>query len=133
MKHMTSATLLFFALSLPAAADHHEPATDLRTAFSEADGDGNGHIDREEFHLRVVELFFHADLDKNGFVTPKEIDEVTLFHENIEATDRNGDGRISLHEFVERRFRMFRAGDSDQDGRLTFEEVSAAYQKNQEP
>ena len=57
------AALLALA-ALPAFAEDAPKAHDPRAAFAETDGNADGRIDREEFHVRLVELFFHGDRDK---------------------------------------------------------------------
>lgn len=127
-------SLLFFAtlalvLSIaPARADSPKPAHDPRAAHAEADLDGDGQIDRREFHLRMVEVFFHADANKEGYLAPEELNKATVLEEDFHGADRDGDGRISLYEFIEYRFRAFDQADTDSDGRLSVEEVVAVFE-----
>ena len=115
---------LVFLLAAPAALA--EPSTDeLRAAFAQADRNDDGSVDREEFHLRLVEIYFFVDLDKDGYIEPEELAEVEVIEQDLALTDRNRDGRISLHEFVEARFEFYRHADTDDNGRLTIEETVA--------
>jgi len=124
--------IFFTALVLPTAsawADAPKPGYDPRAAHAEADLDADGQIDRREFHLRMVEVFFHADTDKGGFLKPEELDQATVLEEDFSGADRDGDGRISLPEFIEYRFHAFDEADSDSNGRLSVEEVIAVFER----
>jgi len=59
---------------------------ELRNVFNEADGDGNGYLDRKEF----VAVLKNADL---GF-TKREINIM------LTEVDEDGDGKVSYDEFV---------------------------------
>ena len=122
---------LFVALLALAAAPAFakEPAQphDPRAAFAETDGNADGRIDREEFHVRMVEIFFHGDRDKNGYMTTEELAGAVDFPQDFENADRNGDARISLYEFIQVRFATFDEVDADHDGLLSVDEVVEAY------
>jgi len=55
--------LVLFWIPLAASAEG-EPAYEPHEAHAEADGNGDGMIDRAEFHERMVEIFFHGDRDR---------------------------------------------------------------------
>jgi Ca2+-binding EF-hand superfamily protein len=123
-------SLLTFALALsaaPAGADAPKSGHDPRAAYAEADLDRNGQIDRREFHLRMVEVFFHADTDKNGFLKPEELNRATVLEEDFSDADKDGDGSITLYEFIEFRFHLFEEADTDSNGSLCVEEVVAVF------
>jgi Ca2+-binding EF-hand superfamily protein len=123
----------FLALALglwaaSAGADDTAPEHDPKAAHAEADLNGDGQIDRREFHLRVVEVFFHADADKNGFLKPEELNRATVLEEDFSEADKDGDGLIKLYEFIEFRFRLFDEADTDSNGTLSVEEVVALFE-----
>ena len=120
--------LLLALAAAPALAKDAPPTHDPRAAFSQTDLNHDGRIDREEFHHRVVEIFFHGDGDKDGYMTRDELVAAVVFPEDFEDADRDDDGRISLYEFVQVRFATFGEVDTDGDGLLTVEEVVAAYE-----
>lgn len=106
------------------AARHHDP----RAAFAETDENGDGRVDREEFHHRMVEIFFHGDRDKDGYMTTAELAQAVEFPQDFEDADRDGDDRISLYEFIQVRFATFDEVDTNRDGVLSVEEVVEAFE-----
>jgi hypothetical protein len=129
-----SLSLLTLALVLSASsssADDPKPkaAHNPRVAFAEADLNDDGQIDRREFHLRMVEVFFHADTDKDGFMQPEELNRATLIEEDFKTADNDDDGKISLYEFIEFRFYLFTEVDTDSNGRLSVEEVVVVFER----
>jgi Ca2+-binding EF-hand superfamily protein len=124
--HASCAVLLVAAL--PAFAAEPVTAHDPRAAFGETDKNGDARVDREEFHHRMVEIFFHGDRDKDGYMTTEELAGAVEFPKDFDGADRNADGRISLYEFIQVRFATFDEVDTDKDGLLSVEEVVAAFE-----
>jgi Ca2+-binding EF-hand superfamily protein len=120
-------TLALALLAASAGADAAKPKHDPRAAHVQADQNGDGQIDRREFHLRMVEVYFHADADKSGFLKAEELNRATVLEEDFSAADKDGDGKIALYEFIEFRFRLFDEADSDSSGSLSVEEVVAVF------
>ena len=119
--------LLALAAS-PVLGDEASKSQDPRAAFAETDANRDGRVDREEFHHRVVEIFFHGDRDKDGYLTPAELQIAVVFPEDFADADRDSDGRIALYEFVQVRFATFDEVDADHDGVLSVEEVVEAFE-----
>ena len=109
------------------AADMAPPAYDPRAAFAETDTDKNGVVDRGEFNARIVEVFYFADSDKDGTLTPEEQKRL-VFPEDFKTVDKNSDGRLTLREFLRVRFVDFDVADTNEDGVLSVEEVVAAFE-----
>ena len=103
-------------------------AHDPHAAFRETDRDGDGSVDQDEFHLRLVEIFFHGDRDKDGYMTYEEIAAVAIFQEDWSEVDLNQDGRVSLHEFARKRFEDYEEVDANHDGLLSESEVVRAFE-----
>jgi Ca2+-binding EF-hand superfamily protein len=89
----------------------------VKGAFEETDRNGDGRVDREEFHRRTVEVFFFLDRDRDGYLVIGDLREVR--QEAFRAADRDGDGRLALIEYVNARFKDFEAADANGDGVLT--------------
>jgi Ca2+-binding EF-hand superfamily protein len=128
--HSTATAILMLALLAPGftRADEIPPPHDPRAAHAAADENHDGEIDREEFHHRMVQIFYFADTDKDGLVVYGELevfDEDKLF----KVADRNRDSKLSLKEFVNARFVNFRDADTNSDGTLNVQEVVDAFNK----
>ena len=94
---------------------------DSTKAFKASDMNKDGHIDREEYHRRMMDLYFFVDEDKNGVIVIGELKKVSPGDFN--AADRNKDGKLSSDEFTNSYFLDFRAADTNSDGKLSAEEV----------
>ena len=119
-------------LTPTARAGGPETPYDPRAAFAEVDTNHDGQIDIEEFHARLVEVYYKADADKDGVMSVNEYERLPFSGAFIDA-DANGDGKISLTEFVTIRFRQFETADSNHDTQLSVEEVVTAYEAGKQP
>jgi Ca2+-binding EF-hand superfamily protein len=104
-----------------------QPTAEMaRTAHAETDLNGDGAVDREEFHRRMVEIFYLNDIDKDGHLNAEELarmNEGMVF----EPADTNDDGKLTLPEYIDQRFKAFHDVDDDSDGLISVEEVVDAY------
>ena len=114
-----------------ALAADEAPAHDPKVAFAETDENKDGRIDRPEFVARLVEIFFHGDRDKDGFLTFTEMEVVVAFPEDFRSADTSGDAKISMPEFLRVRAGTFDETDGDSDGMLSLEEVVGAYERKE--
>lgn len=117
---LTAAALGLVLIRVPAAAQT-AASPDVRAWMSKQDGNGDGKLDRGEFHQAVVEAFFLRDKDKDGFLAIAELTEASP--EALKAIKRKDDARISLQEYANALFKDFEAADANSDGLLTVEEI----------
>src|SRR5215467_1423345 len=96
------------------------PTPDARAWVKQHDRNGDGKLDREEFHKAVVEAFFFRDKDKSGYLVIEELKEASP--EALKTVRRKVDGKITLQEYVNAMFKDFEAADTDHDGLLSVEE-----------
>lgn len=113
--------VLVLAAATPSNAAEPSTSSDTRAAYGATDRNSDNRIDREEFHQRMVEVFFFEDADRDGSVTESELGEVDA--RAFRMADRDGSGTLSLYEFLDARFADFDAADRDGDGTLTIAEV----------
>lgn len=97
------------------------PPPDAKTWVREHDKNGDGRIDREEFHQAVIEAFFLRDVNKDGFLTVEELVVITPEARNLLRS--KPDGKMSLAEFLNALHKDFTAADANDDGLLTAEEI----------
>jgi Ca2+-binding EF-hand superfamily protein len=125
MRHGSFVLAVVLALSRHAGAS--PPADyDVNAAFDETDTNKDGAIEIDEFFDRLVEIYFHADADKNGTLGPEEFAKAVVVQQEFADVDRNGDGAIDRREFVRTRLPLFQEADTDRDGSLSLAEVKAA-------
>ena len=127
LRAAAGALLLALGVWAASASAGDTSGYDPRKAFAEADTDGNGVIDRGEFNARIVEVFYFADVDKDGFLSPEEQKRL-VFPDDFKDDDTDHDGRISLREFLRIRFADFDKADTNHDGVLSLDEVIAVYE-----
>jgi Ca2+-binding EF-hand superfamily protein len=110
-------------------AQVNNPSYDPRTAFSESDFNHDGQIDHVEFDERMTDVFFHADANKDGVLSPNECRATLVQSESLDTVDSNHDGTLTLHEFTRAREVDFEQADTNDDGVLKIDEVVTIYER----
>ena len=113
------------------AQDQPKPY-DPRAAFRETDKTGDGQIDRQEFAERIVDVFYIADTNKDGFLDVEEYARLP-YSGAFKTADSTGDGHLTLSEFERIRFTQFDEADTTKDGTLSVDEVIAVYEGRKQP
>lgn len=110
--------LLAAGLLLPAAAGQAQIADRL-------DRNGDGFMDQQEAQQSALEKFSALDADRNGALSPPEMN-MPAGAEN--PLDANGDGMVGFDEYWRYFADIYGAADVDRDGRLSPAELQAMRQ-----
>lgn len=123
---LAGAFLLVGAMAASADSMGGPTEDQARAAHAEVDTNGDGSVDREEFYRRMVDVFYHNDVDKDGYLNREEL--VAIQEEMVYApADENHDGKLTMGEYIDQRFEAFREVDDDSNGLISVEEVIDAY------
>ena len=130
---LAAAIALFIPLLAVSADDH---GARMEAHFKNADKDNDGSLTREEARAmpRVAKNFDAIDTDKNGTVTPTEMQTARKkmakeAHkrgaERFKAADKDGDGSLTREEAtaMPKVAKNFDAVDADQSGTVTKKEI----------
>jgi Ca2+-binding EF-hand superfamily protein len=100
------------------------PTADWREGFRAHDKNGDGRIDRAEFHDWMVEAFYFRDKGHKGYLVPADL-QGTVSSEVFKAINRKGDGRLTMREYLNALFQDFAVMDVNHNGAVTAEEIDA--------
>ena len=120
--------ILVTALALGAAAlPGTAYADDEAAAHDAVDKNDDGVIDRGEFQILIIEIYYLADDDKDGTLTRVELEEVRpgVF----DAADANDDDKLTLREYENARFGDYEAADTNDDGVVSLPEAEVFDEK----
>ena len=113
-------TVMVSTAALGAEIDRMDAAATMKMS----DKNGDGHLDREEYHQRMTEVFFFLDTNKDGSLSLAEIRAgADVDPERFNAADRDGNHVLSLYEYLYALHNDFDAADKNKDGTLDMEEL----------
>ena len=126
---MIAALAVFAAVltGVPARAQQAAGGDPVEQAFRDADDNGDGVVNIDEFVAYTVYLFRGYDKNGDRFLVIAEIPNANPVR--FKTADRDGDGRLSLGEAVAARVIDFFEMDTDRNGVITITEVRAYEQK----
>ncbi len=115
----------FMALSVIATPTKVSAATatdeEISAAFQEADLNGDGVLEIDEYVAYMVNLFASLHKDRDGFLIIADIPKTPP--EQFRLLDRNGDNKISLGEAVGGKVVEFFDADVNNDGVMSLAEL----------
>jgi hypothetical protein len=126
-RELTLGLLLGLLAASTATAQTGTSQYDPRAAFAETDTNRDGVVDHDEFIMRVTEVFYRADVDRNGTLSPAEDSAAMVQTDELIVADTDKNGALSLHEFRRARLRDYDTADADASGTLSVTEVVDAY------
>ena len=129
---ISSSAVLLLAIARLGGIAHGQtntPTYNPRQAFADADTNHDGAIDHEEFLERMTEVFYRADVNKDGVLTVDEVAATLVETPDLKAAAAAHGGKLTLHEFLSVRFKEYDQVDTNRDGLLELDEVVAAYEK----
>jgi len=122
---VAAAALVLVLAYAPVTAQSVIP--DTQTWVRQQDRNGDGKIDREEFHRAAVDAFFLRDKDKNGWLAIEELKEASP--EALRVVKRSNSARITLQQYLNALFKDFETADTSGDGLLSVEEIDRYRQR----
>lgn len=123
----TLAAFVLIAFSAPAAFAAEPWEKEIRAAFDEADVNGDGVINIDEYVGYIVELFAVLDKNDDSYLYPEDFSDVSP--KDFALYDRDQDGRLSLGEAVAGKIIEAFEADINVDGVPTLEELIEAERK----
>lgn len=130
MRTIAPLLILLLAGTVLAADDpkNNPKKHDPRAAFAETDTNHDGAIDHQEFHARIVEVFYMADTNRDGYLDETELTALA-YPDDFKEHDKDANGRVSLREFLRVRWEGFEEADTNEDETLSVEEVVAVFER----
>ena len=118
---------LLAALALPRPAAAEDDAARL---FRTLDKNADQQVDRDEFNIQEMEIFYFSDADRNGFLAP---DETILSAASFAVVDHDKDGKLSGFEFLDSELTDFDRVDRNGSGTVTADEFEAFLETIKKP
>lgn len=128
-KQTSTALAFLFALGCAGwigQAIGQQPNEDaIRKTFAEADVNGDGVLNLDEYVGHVIYVFKRIDVNRDGFISYEEAIAFNPAHTAaaMKLVDRNGDGRLSVGEVAGAKVIDFFEMDTNHDGVITVEEL----------
>jgi len=115
---MVSVTIFSFQSSAGS-----ESVADSKRIFEIVDTNKDGLVDRIEYRLNKMDIFFSRDKNRDRHLSREELSNMSAA--TFGAVDKDGDNLISAFEFNQADISKFEAIDLNDDGSITFDEFVA--------
>jgi Ca2+-binding EF-hand superfamily protein len=100
------------------------PQLDADSTMGLTDRNGDQKIDREEYNQRMTEVFYFANIGKDGNLTLAELAAVApVDPQAFQIADKDGNGKLSLGEFLYAVHIDFYTADTNRDGTIDMQEL----------
>ncbi len=116
------AGLLGFVLLALAPQVSGAAQDDAARLFGTLDMNADKQIDRDEFNIQEMEIFYNSDANRDGFLA---LEETILSPASFATVDHDKDGKVTGFEFIDAKLTDFDAIDRDGNGILTADEFAA--------
>lgn len=124
MKALSALIMALCVISAVPVLGAGAPKLDPAATMGLADRNGDRKIDREEYNQRMTEVFFFADVDKDGNLTIVELAAVEpVDPQAFQNADKNGNGKLTLGEFLYAVHIDFYTADTNRDGTIDMQEL----------
>jgi len=121
-RHTVLIMVLFTIFSFQSSAGS-ESIADSKRIFEIVDINKDGLVDRIEYKLNKMDIFFSRDQNRDRHLSRKELSKMSAA--TFSAVDKDGDNLISGYEFNQADISKFEAVDLNNDGSITFDEFVA--------
>jgi Ca2+-binding EF-hand superfamily protein len=124
MKALSALIMALCVISAVPAFGAGAPKLDTTGTMGLSDRNGDQKIDREEYNQRMTEVFYFADVDKDGSLTIVELAAVEPVDPRaFQNADKDGNGKLSLGEFLYAVHIDFYTADTNRDGAIDMQEL----------
>jgi Ca2+-binding EF-hand superfamily protein len=124
MKALSALIMALCVISAFPALGAGAPKLDTTGTMGLADKNSDRKMDREEYNQRMTEVFYFADVDKDGDLTIVELaDAEPVDPQAFQNADKDGNGKLSLAEFLYAVHIDFFTADTNRDGFIDMREL----------
>ena len=119
LRHAVLIMVPFTIFSFQSSAGS-ESVADSKRIFAIVDINKDGLVDRIEYKLNKMDVFFSRDINRDRHLSREELSNMSAA--TFSAVDKDGDNLISGFEFNQADISKFEAVDLNDDGGITFDE-----------
>ncbi len=122
LRHAVLIMVSFTIFSFQSSAGS-ESVADSKRIFEIVDTNKDGLVDRIEYRLNKMDVFFSRDKNRDKKLSREELSNISAA--TFSAIDKDGDNLMSAFEFNQADIAKFDAVDQNDDGSITLNEFIA--------